>query len=240
MIKLCVLGTGSKGNSTYLNIKGYELLIDAGFSYKQLKRKLACIDKNIEDIKTILISHWHGDHVQALPMFRKKDVQIYSEADGNVIPEKEILIPDTDIKVMPFRLSHDVPCVGYRIEHEDFSLLYIVDTGCIPEEAMAHCFGATVMLMEFNYDLVKLTENQNYPTELMERIAGDEGHMDNVESKRIMKELDHDKLELVVCMHLSAENNNVQLVKYEAGLAVKDVKVSVGMQNILSKMFYFV
>jgi len=105
---------------------------------------------------------------------------------------------------------------------------------------MAHCFGATAILFEFNYDLVKLTENQKYPTELMERVAGEEGHMDNIESKRILKELDHDKLELVMCMHLSQQNNNTQLVRYEAGLAVKNTKIAVGVQNILSKMFFFV
>jgi len=240
MVKLCVLGSGSKGNSTYLKINGYEMLLDAGFSYKEIKKRLACIDKNIEDIKTIFISHEHRDHVQALPMFRKNNIRIYSEAGGNVVPEREIHIRNTGIKIMPFRLSHDEKCVGYRIEHQDFSLLYIVDTGCIPEEAMAHCFGATAILFEFNYDLVKLTENQKYPTELMERVAGEEGHMDNIESKRILKELDHDKLELVMCMHLSQQNNNTQLVRYEAGLAVKNTKIAVGVQNILSKMFFFV
>ncbi len=143
MVKVCVLGSGSKGNATYININGYEILLDAGFSYKELRKRLALISKRIENIKTVFITHQHIDHTQAVSSFKKKGVRIYSEEDKNVLPGKEIILPG-NTKITPFRLSHDVPCVGYRVAYEDFALVYVTDTGCVLEESMPYLFDATV------------------------------------------------------------------------------------------------
>ena len=210
MIKICSLGSGSKGNSLYININGYELLIDAGFSYKRMKARLASINQNVDTIKTILVSHQHSDHNKAVSQFQKKTcAKIYNN-------QVQPIILTPNIKAIPFILSHSVPCLGYRIEFRNFSIVYVSDTGCVPEAAMRHLFGASVIVFEFNYDLELLTENQKYPTELIENIASDIGHMDNVQSGRILAELNHPELKFIIPWHLSEKNNNPALVKYEA------------------------
>jgi len=221
MVKLCILGTGSKGNATYLDINGYEILIDAGFSYKELKKRMAVIGKDIQNIKAVFFSHFHTDHTQALLMFhKKKDVKIYTAIDQEINLNKSI-------KIIPFSLSHDVPCLGFRVESLDFSLVYALDTGCISEEALKHMFGATVVLIETNYDLATLTENQKYPTELIERIDSDEGHLCNEDAARVLGHITHDKLKMVIGMHGSAMNNRPELAEYEIKTALKDKAVDV-------------
>ncbi len=236
MVKVCVLGSGSKGNAVYVNLGGQEFLIDAGFTYKELSRRLGLIDKDINNIKDVYISHMgHQDHSRAVPQFLKKGVDVYSNVYGCNQDNS------AGYNIQTFMLSHDDPCHGFRLEYQDFSLIYIPDTGCIPEEALKYCFGATVILMEFNYDLEMLTENQKYSVELIERIASDEGHMDNVESGRILAELNHDKLELVVPLHLSEMNNNPALALYEAGKGLGDhVELALSYQDRPTKIFYFV
>jgi phosphoribosyl 1,2-cyclic phosphodiesterase len=231
MIKLCVLGSGSKGNSVYINLDGHEILIDAGFSYKELGRRLELIGKDINKIKAVFVSHSHGDHNRAIPQFLKKNVNVYNNS-----------FSAASFDIRAFQLSHDVPCHGFRIEYQNFSLIYINDTGCIPEDALRHCFGATVILIECNYDLAMLTENQKYSTDLIERIASDEGHLDNVDAGRILAELNHDNLELVVPLHLSEMNNNPALALYEAGKSVYGGKCEVRLsyQDRPTKVFYFV
>lgn len=237
VVKLCVLGSGSKGNSVYLDINGFEILIDAGFSFKELKKRLGIINKDIFNIKTILVSHDHEDHIKAIPQFKKRTqaIIVYPGAKSPYFN-----IPQY-IEITSFKLSHDSPCYGFRIQSGSFVLCYVNDTGCIPESAMKYFFGATVMLLEFNYDLKILTENQKYPTELVERIASDVGHMDNTESSRILSEATHDGLKLVVPMHLSEHNNNPELALYEASKYIDTTicEVVCARQDKPSKMFFF-
>ncbi|MBL0717414.1 MAG: hypothetical protein JJV89_05130 [Desulfosarcina sp.] len=65
--------------------------------------------------------------------------------------------------------------------------------------------------------------------------------MDNVEAGRILAELNHDKLELFVPLHLSEMNNHSDLVRYEAGKGLgKHVDVALSYQDRPTKIFYFV
>lgn len=231
MIKISVLGSGSKGNSTIIDINGYRLLFDAGFSHKELKKRLEIVGQDIDTIQSIFISHQHSDHTQALTQFQKKQqVKIYSNLTET--------IKINDFTITPFLLSHDEPCTGFRLQFKDFSFVYASDTGCIPEVALKYFFNATVIALEFNYDLETLTENQNYPTELIERIVSDQGHMDNVEAARILSEINHEGLQLVIPIHMSEKNNNKGLVQYEAEKNVS-CRVVRADQGAPTEMFYF-
>jgi len=238
MIKLCNLGSGSSGNATYIELDGYGILLDAGFSFKELKKRFGFIDKNIKDVQDIFISHNHIDHIQALKQIQKHKptCNIYQ----NNFP-KEI----RDIQITPFLLSHDSPCYGFDLTYKDFKLTYIPDTGCISEDAAKALFNLKgienhVIIIECNYDLKMLTEGR-YESGLKERIFSNEGHMDNIESARILKEVWNDKLRLVLPFHLSTENNNPDLVEYEIRKAVgHGVDVVCTNQGIPTKVFYFI
>ena len=71
-MKVSVLSSGSKGNTTYIETKNAKILIDAGNSSKYILEKLQELNVNPNDIDAILITHIHVDHVKGLPVLLKK------------------------------------------------------------------------------------------------------------------------------------------------------------------------
>jgi phosphoribosyl 1,2-cyclic phosphodiesterase len=235
MIRVCVLGSGSKGNAVYAEIDGKGLLLDAGLPCRTLAARLGGINRDLSCIGSVLISHQHGDHVQGLPRVMKKHpvMVVLSEDAGTICPGEKLDV--SGIKVVPFRLSHDDPCCGFTVSDRDGNkLAYVPDTGCIPEDALLHLFDCSVIIMEFNHDVDLLTSGP-YPSELQERISSDSGHMRNEESREILKMIAWSGLEYVVCFHLSEKNNSEKLAMYEATSGVmekaQNCKVIVAKQS---------
>ena len=70
-MRVRVLSSGSKGNTTYIEAGGVKLLIDLGNTCKYVKEKLSIFNINAEEIDAILITHPHIDHVKGLKVFQK-------------------------------------------------------------------------------------------------------------------------------------------------------------------------
>ena len=66
---ITVLGSGSKGNAILLHTEEGAVLVDAGFSRKELIARIASCGLNPGMIKALLISHEHGDHVNGARLF---------------------------------------------------------------------------------------------------------------------------------------------------------------------------
>ena len=67
-----VMASGSKGNMTYLKVGHIGLFVDAGISYQKMKKKMLEYGENIYDVKTLLITHEHHDHIIGLKMLLKQ------------------------------------------------------------------------------------------------------------------------------------------------------------------------
>ncbi|MEA1867238.1 MAG: MBL fold metallo-hydrolase [Thermodesulfobacteriota bacterium] len=220
MIKFCVLGSGSGGNATYVEIDGKKILLDAGFSYSKLTEKLAGINQSITDIDYVFISHNHKDHIQALNKFKKSNPNAVITACPDII-HGQAVIDNSSFIATPFLLSHDDPCYGYRLmDNCGNALVYVPDTGYIPENVYPFLFDANAIILEFNHDVKMLTEGP-YNVELQERIFGCEGHMNNEDAGDVLEGIAWSGLEYVVCFHLSRNCNHPDLARYEAsrGLA---------------------
>ena len=89
-MKFSVLGSGSSGNSSYIEMGKKKFLIDAGFSGKKIAEKLNNIGRRIEDVDGIFVTHEHSDHIQGLGVIsRKYDIPIYlHEITYGIIREK--------------------------------------------------------------------------------------------------------------------------------------------------------
>lgn len=61
-----------KGNSTFIDLGDKKILIDVGFSYKQIKEKLSLINVDPHEIDALLITHDHTDHTYGLKVFLNK------------------------------------------------------------------------------------------------------------------------------------------------------------------------
>ena len=71
-MKVIVLSSGSKGNTTYIECGNTKILIDMGNSCKYVVNKLEGIGINAGDIDAIFITHTHSDHIKGLKVFLKK------------------------------------------------------------------------------------------------------------------------------------------------------------------------
>ena len=77
-IKVCVLASGSKGNCVYLENKNDKFLIDAGISALRIKKSLATINRDIEDINAVFVTHEHSDHVRGVGVLtRRYNIPVY-------------------------------------------------------------------------------------------------------------------------------------------------------------------
>ena len=210
MIKATVLGSGSKGNATFCEVGGVAILLDAGLNYKQLCLRLNAINKNIDSVKYIFVSHEHSDHVQALKQIVKKHPHIKIFMPG----DKWSSFDAAHISVERFDLVHDVPCFGYSVsDFEGNKLIYVTDTDCIPEEALSKMFDCSIAIVEFNHDVPMLTESP-YAVELQERVF--QTHLRNEQARDLVECIDSDKLQHLVCFHLSENCNRPDLARYEA------------------------
>ena len=139
-MKICVLSSGSKGNTTYIESEKVKILIDIGNSAKYVKEKLEDIGVEPEEINAVLITHTHVDHVKGLKVFENKyNIPVYitdvmlkrlDYLNNYVFLENEFDIGDMHIIVI--KTSHDAPdSRGYIIISGDDSIVYITDTGYI-------------------------------------------------------------------------------------------------------------
>src|SRR5437762_10006135 len=61
-VTVSVLGSGSRGNATFIKTERVRLLIDAGMSRKEIAKRLESIDEDPDGIDAVLITHEHHDH----------------------------------------------------------------------------------------------------------------------------------------------------------------------------------
>ena len=72
-MKVNVIGSGSKGNSTLIEFEKSKILIDVGFSYKYIKEKLEELEVKPNEIDYIFITHGHSDHIKGLQVFLNRN-----------------------------------------------------------------------------------------------------------------------------------------------------------------------
>ena len=66
------LGSGSRGNATLLQTDEAKVLIDCGFSGRQMERRLGQIGVDPKSVDAIVLSHHHTDHGQGAEIFHKR------------------------------------------------------------------------------------------------------------------------------------------------------------------------
>ncbi|WP_156414498.1 MBL fold metallo-hydrolase, partial [Caviibacter abscessus] len=76
-MKISVLGSGSAGNCSFIEVGGKKILVDVGYSLKKIEEKLEVINQKIEEIDAIFVTHDHSDHIKAFgTISRKYDVHL--------------------------------------------------------------------------------------------------------------------------------------------------------------------
>ena len=242
-MKLCSIASGSSGNCIYVGSETTHILVDTGISKKRIEEGLKKIGITGEDLSAILVTHEHSDHIQGLGVFeRKYPVPVYAtygtisgiEACTKLgkLPENifhEITIDQQfqigDLNITPFYVSHDaMEPSGFRIEQNNKSIAIATDLGKYDEYTIENLKGINAIVLEANHD-IHMVEVGPYPYPLKQRVLGEEGHLSNELSGRLLCDMLHDDLKCVMLGHLSKENNY-------ADLAYETVKLEITLSDV--------
>lgn len=224
-MRFCVLGSGSKGNSTYIEKGRTRVLIDAGFSGIEIQRRLAAIGVDAAQLSAIVVTHEHSDHIRGVAVLsRKFDLPVFANAAtfkaagkslGNLAAAKEFMTGASfslqDLIVHPFAVSHDAADpVGFMVSDGVRSMGYCTDTGIV-SRLMRHRLGScNGLVLECNHDPAML-KNGPYPPALKQRVRSKNGHLANGDAADFIINILHDGLEHVVLSHISETNNHPDL-----------------------------
>ncbi|MCB2182919.1 MAG: MBL fold metallo-hydrolase [Desulfobulbaceae bacterium] len=232
-MRFCVLGSGSKGNATYVEAEGKALLIDNGFSGVEIERRLEAKGLDGGRLQGILLTHEHGDHVRgAAILARKHGISLYANRGtleaaaktlGNVPDIREFCTGSSfclnKFLIHPFAVSHDTADpVGFVIRSGSCSLGYCTDTGMVSRLIQHRLTGCHGLIIECNHDPVML-KNGPYPLHLQQRVRSHHGHLANEDAARFIQDLLHENLQHVVLAHIS-ETNNAPSLAYDTVVGI--------------------
>ena len=194
------------------------LIIDMGISYLTLKRSLEENSLSFTDFSGILITHCHTDHIKGLTSLLKHTnlnvfipQEMYDSLKEYVPKDRCIFIDDkfkiVDINIELIHTSHDAPySVGFIIEDNKKSLVYVTDTGYINRKYLNRMINKNAYVIESNHDEEMLMDGP-YPRFLKERVISDQGHLSNRTTAKYLKKIIGNDTKNVVLAHLSEKNN---------------------------------
>lgn len=235
MTTLHVLGSGSKGNAFAIVHGDAMLLLEAGFSARELDRRLELAGLAPERLVAIAVTHEHGDHARgAVRLAARHDVPLIASAGTWAAlsrgGEPCAWLPTGSrgpAEAGPFVVEacpcpHDAAeplALGVRVADDGPTLAIATDFGR-PTQALRfflrerHC-----LILEANYDEV-LLRTSGYPAVVQQRIAGSGGHLSNEACGQLLAELHHQHLATVVLAHLSQRCNTPDTASRAVGRAL--------------------
>lgn len=232
MIKFISFGSGSCGNCYYIANETTALLIDAGISIRKIKRYLKDYGIKQTDIKAILITHDHADHIKAaghiskdlsIPVYATSAIHAGMRRNYNAFKKVDISNEFTINKNIEFRIgdfhitAFDIPHdstenVGYCIKSGETVFTLMTDIGRPTEDMKNFMQNSNNIVIEANYDEIML-HCGNYPAHLKSRITSGTGHLSNKQTASFLAENFHEKIENIWLCHLSEENNHPELAR---------------------------
>ena len=230
MIRFRSLGSGSGGNATVVEagsgITTTRLLVDAGFSLRELDARLARAGLAADDIDAIFVTHEHGDHIgcavalaerESLPLWMSRGTwRALGEpaAPANLrFARDDEAIAVGDLELHPFTVAHDAAePLQLRCTDGSARLIVLTDLGSITAHMLDRIAGCDAIVLECNHDAGMLAQSR-YPPSLKARIGGRLGHLSNATAAEILSHCVGARLRHVVAAHLSRENNRPDIVR---------------------------
>ncbi|MDZ4675408.1 MAG: MBL fold metallo-hydrolase [Gemmatimonadota bacterium] len=235
MATLHVLGSGSRGNCCAIEADGAVILVDAGFSAREVERRAQRAGLDLGTTCGIALTHEHGDHAQgAVRLADRLRVPIVASAGTLAALKSRGSTPRLTLsgsaprELGPFLVegastSHDAaePMALAVSTTDGLRIGYATDLGR-PNTAVRWLFrNLSAVVLEANYDEV-LLRTSPYPVVVQQRIAGFSGHLSNGDAAELLRELFHPGLQAVVLAHLSQQCNTPDHARDAVAVALRE------------------
>ena len=239
-MRVTVLGSGSRGNAILVESGGTRLLVDAGFSGKDLARRMEAVDVDPDSITGIVITHDHGDHTRGMGVFarrhgtplhitaatRRACRKLFSGKETVSEYRSESPFDIGALRITPFLTVHDAAdpvAVTVTDTGTGSKLGVATDLGRPTTGVRAALSGSHLLVLESNHDHARLWEGP-YPWSVKQRIASSRGHLSNTASAELAAELFHPDLAGVILAHLSDSCNDPDMARDVVGLRLERQK----------------
>ena len=222
-VRVCVLGSGSDGNCTWIGCGEDAILIDAGLSARRTIRTLHDCGLDERKVRAVCITHEHTDHTKGVARLHALlGVPVYA----NTRTVRGVKNAPADcwkcfvtgnpftvgpFSLFPFALPHDAyEPVGYRISCGGVRIGIATDLGMATTLVRGMLRGCRLIVLESNHDeeMVRLADR---PWRLKQRILGNQGHLSNRMAAALAAEVAGDTLDTLVLAHLSETCNREEL-----------------------------
>jgi len=207
---------------------GAALLIDQGFSHKQLDRRLTIRGIDPSLITAILVTHEHDDHIRGVGITaRKLGIPVYATSGtlkrrNSVFNGSETLCPIESgepfalgpFEILPYRVSHDAEDpVQYCIRSGKKKITIATDLGFVSTLVEQCLRDSDLVVVEANHD-VDMLKKGPYPWHLKQRIMSKVGHLSNTNAADIIFNISLNRKKLkIILAHLSEENNRPDIAE---------------------------
>ena len=224
MLRLAILGSGSGGNAAYLEADGTRLLVEAGFSCRELEARLVSLGVDPARIDAVLLSHEHGDHARGAVRFARKFGTLVAGTRGTLRAsglrsgssrtltfESGEALDVGNLRIATTSVPHDAADpVAFRIESRESRVGFALDLGHAPPVVRELLSACETVVLEANHD-AEMLERGPYPRNLKERLRGPRGHLSNGEAAEVLSEVVGTGTRALVLAHLSRINNRADL-----------------------------
>ncbi len=251
-VQFTILGSGSGGNCAYLETDETRLLIDAGFSGRQIRQRLAGINRTPETLAGILITHEHSDHTQGLvALAAKLQVPLYCNRLTKEAIEAQLQTKFNcrifatgasfeigDITVDTFSVPHDAQDpVGFLLRTAAGNIGFLTDLGHATKLVIERVRPANILVLEANHDLKLLQEDTRRPWSTKQRILSRHGHLSNDAAAEVAGQIVTAELKQLFLGHLSRDCNRPELARRAVSehlqqLGAQHVRVECAAQDI--------
>lgn len=237
-MRVASLGSGSRGNSVYVEVDDTRILVDAGFSGVQIQRRLAALGVDPGRIDAVVLTHEHRDHTSGAgvvarrwgwPLFMSGGTR---EACADLLSGQEEVVTFGGnrtfrlgaLRITPFLTCHDAVdplAVTIHDPGRRLKLGIATDLGRPTAPVRAALSGCHFLILEANHDEVMLRDGP-YPWTVKQRIGGSRGHLSNRMAADLARELFHPALSGVLLAHLSQECNEPDRARTRVDTALQE------------------
>ncbi len=251
-VRLTILGSGSAGNCAYLEAGETRILIDAGFSLRQIRHRLAGIGRGPENLTGILITHEHSDHVQGLvalseklhiPVFCNRPTRDAIEEQSRAKLDARLFTTGSafevgELAIETFPVPHDAQDpVGFMLQTAGGNIGFLTDLGHATKLVLERVRRAHVLVLESNHDVKMLQDCPHRPWSLKQRILSRHGHLSNDAAAEAVEQIMSADLRHLYLGHLSRECNRPELAQKVVGACLRKIGATHVRLEVTSQKF---